>query len=270
MKLLLTSDLHGDEAKLNWLRDHAPRHDALLVAGDHLDIFSSTNEAAQQKKVLAWAQSIVNDGRTLIWSSGNHDFFTGEDTPMAEASPRWMRESATNSQRWVTDGETRLLELGTAKLVVTTLPWPVTGNPVARNSGGSENFADYVAGLVRAGSDLRKKHGAPWILLAHEPPVDTPLAVDYFSGEAMQTRQVIESAQPDFSLHGHLHESPTHDRGAWRTQIGSTCCLNAGQTRRGELPQCILLDWESPLKITARWIAEESGKRGRWEDPEWE
>lgn len=47
MRLLLTPDPHRDGKKLLWFLDKAPEHDALLVAGDLLDIFSNTDFKVQ-------------------------------------------------------------------------------------------------------------------------------------------------------------------------------------------------------------------------------
>lgn len=269
MRVLLTSDLHGDPVKLSWLRDSAPPHDALLVAGDHLDIFSSLNAPAQQKRALSWAAEIVKSGRSIAWCSGNHDFFEGEDSPMEEASPRWMREVA-DSDRWITDGQSRILPAGRGTLVVTTLPWPVTGNSVALPSGDSMGFESYVTSLIRKGRSLRERHQVPWIILMHEPPIDTALAVDYLATEAAFTRRIIESAQPDFSLHGHIHEAPTRNGGSWREQIGTTVCFNAGQSPLGELPQYILLDWRAGNRPAAHWWGDESADRRESIEPGWE
>lgn len=269
MRILLTSDLHGDSVKLAWLRDNAPKHDALLVAGDHLDIFTNLNAPAQQKRALFWAEEILKSGRSLAWSSGNHDFFEGEDSPLDEASPRWMREVPV-SKRYVTDGESRMLPAGSGTLVVTTIPWPVTGNAVALKSGGSMNFQDYVASLIRKGRELRRKHGAPWLVLMHEPPIDTALAIDCHTTEAAFTRQIIELAQPDFSVHGHIHEAPFREGGSWRAQLGETTCFNAGQSPTGELPHYILLDWRTGTDPVVRWWGGDREDLRRWNEPEWE
>jgi len=87
MRLLLTSDLHRDGKKLLWLLDEAPEHDSLLVAGGLLDIFSSTGFAEQKSAAIRWKNTYLKTGKSLAWSSGNHDFFHGDHTPMSCASP---------------------------------------------------------------------------------------------------------------------------------------------------------------------------------------
>jgi Icc-related predicted phosphoesterase len=60
MKLLLTADLHRDARKLLWLLEEAPEHDALLVAGDLLDIFSNTGFADQKSGILRWGDGVLH------------------------------------------------------------------------------------------------------------------------------------------------------------------------------------------------------------------
>jgi Icc-related predicted phosphoesterase len=104
----------------------------------------------------------------------------------------------------------------------------------------------------------------------HEPPIDTALAVNYLATEAAFTRRIIESAQPDFSLHGHIHEAPTRDGGSWREQLGATLCFNAGQSRIGELPNFILLNWHTGEKPAAHWWGGERLDCRRSSEPGWE
>ncbi|MEI6036284.1 MAG: metallophosphoesterase, partial [Verrucomicrobiae bacterium] len=78
MRLLLTSDLHRDGKKLLWLLDEAPEHDALLVAGDLLDIFSNSGFIEQKSGVLRCRNTFLKSRKSLAWCSGNHDFFNGD------------------------------------------------------------------------------------------------------------------------------------------------------------------------------------------------
>jgi predicted phosphodiesterase len=105
MRLLLTSDLHRDGVKLSWLLDQAPPYDALLVAGDVLDIFADDGLVRQGADLLRWRQAVISKGKSFAWCSGNHDFFYSGDTQMTGASPLWMKE-VPSSGISVTDGET--------------------------------------------------------------------------------------------------------------------------------------------------------------------
>jgi predicted phosphodiesterase len=173
MRLLLTADLHRDPAKLRWLLEEAPAHDAILVAGDLLDIFSDTGFVEQKSQALIWRQSVLISGKSFAWCSGNHDFFHDVNTPMRAASPLWMRETPS-SPTSLTDGETRVLKAGGERIAVTTFPWPVHGGNVFVN-GSYVSYLDYVDGLLRQGKKLQRE-GLTWILLCHEPPANTPLS----------------------------------------------------------------------------------------------
>ncbi|MFQ3577666.1 MAG: metallophosphoesterase [Verrucomicrobiia bacterium] len=244
MKLLLTSDLHRDGKKLLWLLDEAPAHDALLVAGDLLDIFSRTDFPEQKTGALRWRDAIMKSGKSLAWCSGNHDFYRGEDSDMKAASPLWMKETSSH-KHYVTDGESRILETAAGPIAVTTIPWPVTGDTVLLD-GYRTNYLDFVKNLLRSGRKLKEEEKVPWIILNHEPPLETPLATNYSSPEADFSRRLIEAAGADFSLHGHIHHAPTATDDSWIHQLGPTTCFNAGQSAPGEPLHYILLELHNP------------------------
>jgi len=249
MRLLLTSDLHLDRAKLLWLLEEAPAHDALLVAGDLLDIFSDKGLEEQKTGALRWRAAVINSGKSFAWCSGNHDFFNGDHTPMASASPMWMRESPS-SPTCVSDGESRLLESGAEKIVITTIPWPVQGGDLIMD-GYRTTYIDFVKNLLRMGKKLQAEAVVPWIVLCHEPPGETPLSATYVAPEADFARRMIEAAEPDFSLHGHIHQAPKSPGGSWICQVGKTVCFNPGQSHRNEPLHSILLE----LKVGGDWSA---------------
>ena len=91
MTLLLTSDLHLHSAKLLHLLNEAPIYDAMLVAGDHLNIFAESGLDEQSEKVLRWRNQIIAASKSFAWCSGNHDFLYDIDTLMEGAAPQWMR-----------------------------------------------------------------------------------------------------------------------------------------------------------------------------------
>jgi len=251
MNLILTADTHRDGKKLLWLLDDAPNHDGLLVAGDLLDIFSATGFDEQAASARRWRDAVLETGRSFAWCSGNHDFFHGEDTPMACASPLWMQESTLNN-RCITDGESRLLKVGDEQLVVTTIPWPAHGGELIVD-GRRITYLGFVKDLLSRGRTLREENAVPWIVLNHEPPATTPLAAGYDAPEASFARRMIEAAQPDFSLHGHMHEEPTASNGCWIWQIGKTISFNPGQSLPGEPLHHISLAIRGPGDWTAVW-----------------
>lgn len=249
MRLLLTSDLHRDGGKLLWLLEEAPECDALLVAGDLLDIFSSTGFEDQKSGTLRWRQAILNTGKSFAWCSGNHDFFQGKHTPVSAASPLWMKETPS-SATCVTDGETRLLQVGRERIAITTLPWPIQGGNL-HIEGDHTTYFDFVKHLLSQGKKLQAEEGVPWIVLCHEPPGETPLSATYTAPEADFARRMIEAYEPDFSLHGHIHQAPEASSGSWTWQLGKTVCFNAGQSNSGEPVNFIVLEWHAGGDWTA-------------------
>jgi len=251
MRLLLTSDLHNDKSKLHWLLNDAPPYDGLFIAGDLLDLFSNADVTVQKSGLLHWRQAVINSGKSVAWCSGNHDFIGAASAITCGASPLWMRETES-SATCVTDGETRLLDAGKERIAVTTLPWPIHERQLFVN-GESKPFLDIVKRLLHEGKKLQAEQGAPWIILCHEPPGETPLSAGYVAPEADLTRRMIEAAEPDFSVHGHIHEAPIFPGGSWIWQLGKTVCFNAGQSHRGDALHYILLDWRGAGNWTATW-----------------
>jgi len=162
-----------------------------------------------------------------------------------------MRET-TFTKNFVTDGESRLLEVGEEQIIVTTLPWPLHGGDLVFE-GYRTTYLDFVKSLLRAGRKIKEEESIPWIVLNHEPPEGTPLAGNYIAPEADFARRLIESAQPDFSLHGHIHEAPRKKDGSWIWQIGKTFRFNPGQSQPGELPHYIFLKLRGLRDWTAVW-----------------
>jgi Icc-related predicted phosphoesterase len=265
MKLLLVSDLHRDGKKLLWLLEEAPSHDALLVAGDHLNIFSNVSFSEQQAGAIRWSNVVRENKSFFAWCSGNHDFPNGDCTLMSSASPLWMQDKEYSGD-FVGDGQSRILCGACGSFVITTIPWPITSGDLFIE-GKMIPHIDFIKALLRQGDDLRKQEKAPWIVLIHEPPAPSPLAVGYSAPEAEFTRRIIELAQPDFSLHGHIHDAPMRQGGSWIWHIGRTICFNPGQSSLGEQPHFILLEYSSPTDWKATWQGSGSSQTTSNENP---
>lgn len=254
MRLLLISDLHRDASKLLWLQEDASAHDALLVAGDLLDLFSKTKFPDQISGTLRWSQAVLATGKVFAWCSGNHDFFNGNHTPMSDASPLWMKEMRSTAVS-ISDGETKLCVIGNESIVITTLPWFIRDECTGVD-GRRTSYFSLVNQLMNCGKQLREEKGIPWIVLCHEPPSGTPLAPSYTALGADLVRRHIESHQPDFSVHGHLHQAPTAVGGNWICRLGKSICFNAGQSSPDEPLNHILLEWKDGGDWTAQWHGE--------------
>ncbi len=69
MTLLHVSDLHFRQPWFQWLREHAPNHDVLIISGDLLD-HRRTDVSAQMDWVAEWLRA---SQVPVVVSSGNHD-----------------------------------------------------------------------------------------------------------------------------------------------------------------------------------------------------
>ena len=119
--------------------------------------------------------------------------------------------------------------------------------------GDDVEYSDHAKALLQKGRELQEEENVPWIVLCHEPPEETPLCPSYFAPEAAMAKRMIEAAQPDFSLHGHIHEAPTAHGGSWIWQVGKTVCFNPGQSLQGDPLHYIFLKWRAPGDWTAVW-----------------
>lgn len=71
------------------------------------------------------------------------------------------------------------------------------------------------------------------VYVMHAPPAGTclDLIFDRSSGGSRAVRDFIVASQPYLTLHGHIHEAPTIG-GKYLEKIGSTICINPGQSRK--------------------------------------
>ncbi len=78
-------------------------------------------------------------------------------------------------------------------------------------------------------------HKAIYVL--HDPPYG--IGLDYCKdGDKPGSKamaEFLEKSNAYMSLHGHIHESQKYS-GVWYGKLGSTICIQAGQTELGELP----------------------------------
>ena len=77
MRILLASDLHYALPQFDWLVEHSPSFDLVVLAGDHLNLASAVPLDAQSVVVLRYLD-LLHSTATVAVSSGNHDL-TGPD-----------------------------------------------------------------------------------------------------------------------------------------------------------------------------------------------
>ena len=228
MRILLVSDLHYALPHYDWVASVADRFDAVVLAGDHVDIVSPVGIDAQIVALRATLAGIA--ARTLLLvCSGNHDLNTR--SPAGEKTADWL--DPLRAAGAVVDGDT--VEVGDVRFTV--VGW--WDGPVAQ-AAVEEQLA------AAAPTDGRR-----WVWVYHSPP-HGPLA---WTGSKHFGDPVvagwIERWRPTAVLMGHIHQAPFTPDGAWLGQLGTTWLFNAGK-QVGPVPAHIEIDLDVSV---ARWIS---------------
>jgi Icc-related predicted phosphoesterase len=220
VRYLLASDLHYALPQLDWIAQQAPDFDAVVLAGDHLDVGGYVELGAQIVMMSAYLGHLA-DITTVIANSGNHDLSSRRDH--GEKAAVWLDDI---DPRVITDGASTTVG---ADLVSVCAWWegPVTKAEVGRQ-------LDHDAAQ-------RPTDGA-WIWVYHSPPHESPTS---WTGKRHYGDDVlnafIDEHHPDLVLAGHVHESPFRPDGSWHDRIGDTVILNAGR-QLGQIPAHIIID----------------------------
>ena len=89
MRCLITADLHYSLKQFDWLMRAAPDFDLVVLAGDHLDMFSTVDGRAQILVVSKYLERLALTTQLLV-SSGNHNL-DGQDNE-GERRSEWIRK----------------------------------------------------------------------------------------------------------------------------------------------------------------------------------
>ena len=89
MRVLLVSDLHYRLRQFDWLLERAVAVDAVMIAGDLLDIRSQVALDVQAVAVRAALRELAAE-TTLFVASGNHDLDGRDDA--GEKVAHWMAQ----------------------------------------------------------------------------------------------------------------------------------------------------------------------------------
>ncbi len=229
MKILVVSDLHYRLKQFDWLTDQASNFDAMIIAGDMLDI-SSYLDLSVQIVVMKKCLKAISEKTLLMVCSGNHD--GNEKNDADEYVAPWLQE--VRDEHAHVDGDNIFF----GDTLFTIFPWwdgDVTKQEV------SEQF-----------EQASKLQFDKWIWIYHAPPDNslTSWVGKRFIGDS-ELNKWIEKYQPDLVLSGHIHESPFKKDGSWADQIGRTWVLNAG-SHIGDVPAHIILDLEA---MNAEWYS---------------
>lgn len=220
VRYLVVSDLHYGLPQLDWVADQAGEYDAVVFAGDHLDVIGAVDLAAQIALLSAYFGHLC-EVTTVVANSGNHDL--SRRGPHGEKYADWLREL---DPRVVVDGSTRSLDPD----LLTVCAWWEGPTTLAA-----------LEDELRAASADRADHER-WIWVYHAPPDASPTSrsgARHFGDDVLN--RLIAEHLPDVVLTGHVHESPFQPDGSWFDRIGDTVVLNAGR-QRGPIPSHLVLD----------------------------
>lgn len=90
MKFLLVSDLHYALKQYDWTASVAHNFDAVVIAGDHLDIAGQLDGRVQIIVILKYLRRLAARSRVII-SSGNHDLDVRDE--YGEKIASWMKSA---------------------------------------------------------------------------------------------------------------------------------------------------------------------------------
>jgi Icc-related predicted phosphoesterase len=229
MKILITSDLHYRLKQFDWLAIQAGHFDAMIIAGDMLDI-SSYLDLNVQTVVIKKYLGNIGEQVPLLVCSGNHD--GSEKNAANEFIAPWLQEAREHQVH--VDGDNVFF----GDTLITIFPWwdgEVTKQEVA------EQFAN-----------ASQLEFSKWFWIYHAPPDESPTSwVGKRHIGDVELNKWIGQYQPDLVVSGHIHESPFKTDGSWIDRIGKTWVLNAG-SQIGDVPAHIILDLEA---MNAEWFS---------------
>ncbi len=221
MRCLITADLHYSLKQFDWVLRAAPGFDLVVLAGDHLDIFSSVDGRAQILVVLKYLERLATLAPLLI-SSGNHDLDAHDSS--GERTANWILKVREASVP--TDGEAHVI----GDTLFTICPW-----------WDGPNAKERIAQQLARDAALARKS---WVWIYHSPPKGSPTGQE-FSGTLgeVELADWIDQYKPDLVFCGHAHNAPFWQRGSWVDRIGETWVFNAGK-QIGDVPAHIVIDTE--------------------------
>lgn len=227
MRILLASDLHYALPHFDWIASVADSVDAVVLAGDHVDIVSPVDVDTQIVALRATLADLASRTRLLV-CSGNHDLNARDAN--GEKAADWLgplREVGA-----AVDGDT--VEVGDT--LFTVIGW--WDGPLAR-----EAVEERLAAV--------NTRGRRWVWIYHSPP-HGPLAwtgSKHFGDPEITAW--IERFRPAAVLMGHIHQAPFTPEGAWMDQLDGTLLFNAGK-QIGPVPAHIEIDLDAG---TAQWVS---------------
>ena len=260
MKLLFTSDPHAAApADLRLATRAQARGCALLaIAGDLLDLFAQEDASTQAHAAAAWLGALAARVPHLAVCSGNHD-------PDGPDGANWLARAAAGVKtgHLLADGASAVLwgEEGDLGLIVSCCPY---WNIQERSAAHHVWLRDQAEGVWAEGRRLADQHaGLPWVVLHHEPPEGTRVAVGAwttgadFGGGGFWAAEWCRQYRPDYLLSGHIHQAPFVEGGSWadRVEDSPTWAFNPGRDET----DCRTIEIDLAAR-TARWFSSWDGE----------
>jgi len=281
MKILFTSDLHGEEALYQQILDTAweTRVEILILGGDLLPSLQNTRryeEMIREQRAFIGAfllpffrKCVETRFRRILlipgnWDPGYPEIFAKPLTGVIDLDRKKYRlENWFEIIGYPFVPPTPFRPKDYEKPDDRQSPWPPQKSPSYIRSADPPFILepidphDYFRGSGTIEEDLRRLPAAEdlrkTIYVMHSPPWGTHL--DGIQGGhhvgSRAIRNFIASGQPLLSLHGHIHEGPRLS-GGYKDRIGKTLCVNPGQmlSKNKGVPdlQGVVFDLENPEK----------------------
>ncbi|MCB9853810.1 MAG: metallophosphoesterase [Phycisphaerales bacterium] len=255
MKLLFTSDLHGNSSHYERLRFvvELEKPDVIILGGDLLPDDSALDAkrlgTGQPKYIRGAFRNVVTDLRKasgcdeVLVIFGNHDWGSAVDA-MGELSSdgllkvltpkdaiqvggvNFLGYSCTPPTPWFVKDFERLDRPGDEPPLMGGARWRIS----RMTQLGAGTLFDGVPTIQEELAAVTAP-ASPWVFVVHAPPYATKLDQSY-QGESWGSHSVrvaLERLQPMLSLHGHIHESPDVS-GDFKDMLGATTAVNPGQS----------------------------------------
>ncbi len=242
MRLLVVADLHYSLPQYDWVATMAPDFDAVVIAGDHLDLSSMVDYRAQMVVVRKYIERLRETTR-LITCSGNHDL--DSRNPAGEKTARWIRDLTGAGVE--SDGQSFVL----GDILFTVCAW-WDGDAERRSIG--EQLA----------ADAPTRGGRRWVWIYHAPPSASPTSWGggRSFGDTALEKWIAEYA-PDIVLSGHVHQAPFVRDGSWVDRCGKTWVFNPGH-QFGAPPAHLIIDTD---RETVLWFSAAGAETVRLDRP---
>ena len=253
MKIIFTTDLHGNRSHYDQLLEVATLAEADVVVNSG-DMLPKDRDLFEQDRFITGFldqhfQAINDAGIHYLCYPGNDDLAIFDDlfddtcrghslvTNLAQRMVK-IGDHEFVGMNWVVDYPFRLKDrcrMDTRNYIFQTQ----LGTGLLSTPDGWRDIADWkahAATLPTIEDELkalpRPQDPASSIYVIHMPPYGLGLD-ECWSGTRVGSRTLsdfLTEQQPQFSLHGHIHESPQVS-GKWQATLGRTVCIQPGQGR---------------------------------------